>query len=678
MSEEEIRGQIDRLTLSLKEHNYRYYILAEPVISDREFDMQLKQLEELEKQYPMYAHPDSPTRQVGGFINPAFTTVVHEKPMLSLGNTYTKEELNAFDVRVKKGLGSQHYAYSCELKIDGLAISIVYESGVLVRAVTRGNGKEGDDVTQNVKTIRSLPKQLKGSYPQKLEVRGEIFMHYKAFEKLNAQRISRGETPYANPRNVASGSLKLLDSGEVAKRPLDIIIYHIIDQQQTHSGHFEALEKAQEWGLPTSVHSQKCQSLAEVFDYIDRWDTQRKTLTFDTDGVVIKVNDFEQQEELGFTSKIPRWAISYKFNTESALTKLLSVDFQVGRTGAITPVANLAPVSLLGTTVKRASMHNANEMQRLDIHYHDTVFVEKGGEIIPKITSVYLPSRPHDATPVEMPLQCPECNTILIRNPGEANHYCPNETSCPPQVIGKIQHFISKKAMQIDGLGEETVELIYRAGLIRHVADLYSLTYDQVVHLERMAEKSAQKLIQGIKSSIEIPFERVLFGLGIRFVGETVALKLASHFKDIDSLMLASVAQLSEVDDVGERIATSVFEFFQDVSNQQMVEQLKEAGLQMHYQSSSPDIQSHLLQHMVVVISGVFNTMGRDELKLLVESHGGKNATSISAKTTFVLAGENMGPAKLEKAQKLGVPIIGEDEFFQRLHRAAESATPFL
>ena len=664
MSNPAIEQKIKQLTKELKEHNYRYYTLAEPIISDFDFDMKLKELEALEKEYPQFADPNSPTQKVGGGINTEFVTVKHKRPMLSLGNTYNEGELKEFDARVQKLLGTRDYSYSCELKIDGLAISITYINGKLEKAVTRGNGVEGDDVTQNVKTIRSLAKNLQGNFPAELEVRGEIFMHRKAFERLNTERESRGEQLYANPRNVAAGSLKLLDSNEVAKRPLDIYLYHAISDQANFESHFEALENTKSWGLKVSEFSEKCVNIEEVLAFIEKWDAKRKDLSFDIDGVVIKVNRFGHQEELGFTAKIPRWAISYKYKTEAALTQLLSVDFQVGRTGALTPVANLQPVFLLGTTVKRASLHNANEMERLDIHHKDWVYVEKGGEIIPKVTHVELSKREANAQPVTMLESCPECSTPLVRKEGEANHYCPNEYSCPPQVVGKIQHFISRKAMNIDGLGEETVELLFKENLLRHAADLYTLSYNQVIGLERMAEKSATNLLKGIEDSKQIPFARVLFGLGIRFVGETVAKKLAQHFKNIDNLAAATLEELCNVDEIGERIAGSIIEFFEQESNRKVISDLKEAGVQLQVSEAENQAPiSDVLKGKNFVISGVFSKFSRDELKNLVEANGGKNVSSISSKTDYVLAGENMGPAKLEKAQSLGIAIISEEDF---------------
>jgi DNA ligase (NAD+) len=664
-----IKTRIEQLQKELSEHNYRYYVLAEPVISDYEFDQKLKELEALEKAHPEFASPDSPTSKVGGEINKNFETVLHKRPMLSLGNTYNEGELREFDQRVKKGLGTNRVQYVCELKIDGLAISIHYENGVLAKAITRGDGVKGDEVTDNVKTIKNLPNKLKGNFPKSFEVRGEIFMHRKAFERLNLERQESREPLYANPRNVAAGSLKLQDSREVAKRPLDILLYHILTDDRSFTGHYESLLQGAEWGLPVSNHSKKCDNMDEVLKFISDWESKRKQLTFDIDGVVIKVNDFNQQEELGFTAKIPRWAISFKYKTESALTRLLSIDYQVGRTGSITPVANLEPVLLLGTKVKRASLHNANEIERLGIHHGDWVYVEKGGEIIPKITHVELSKRLPDSKAVEYITHCPECQTALVRQEGEANHYCPNETACPPQVVGKIQHFISRKAMDIEGLGEETIELLFKNHCIQHIADLYSLRYEDLIPLERMADKSVKNILAGVEASKLIPFERVLFALGIRHVGETVAKKLTQAFADIDSLMQAGIQDLEAVEEVGYKIAESVYNYFQNPDNVRMIEQLKAAGLTLKRELKTLTTLSNELEGKSIVISGVFEQFSREQLKEMVEQHGGKNVSSISNKTSFVLAGNNMGPAKLEKAEKLGIPILSEEDFLDMIGR---------
>ena len=658
-----IAQKIHALRAALREHNYKYYVLAEPSISDLEFDQQLKALQDLEQAYPEAYDPDSPTQKVGGEINKQFATFEHEFPMLSLGNTYSEAELLEFDKRIQKQLGHTNYQYVCELKFDGLSISLHYDNGQLIRAVTRGDGVKGDVVTDNVKTIQSLNSRLQAPYPEKIELRGEVFMHRPAFDRLNMEREEAGEPLYANPRNVASGTLKLQDSAEVAKRPLDIFLYQLLEHKPTINTHYESLQSIRQWGLPCSNNTQLCNSIQAVFDYITHWDEARKLLTYDIDGVVIKINDYHQREELGYTAKSPRWAIAYKFKTEAACTPLLSIDYQVGRTGAITPVANLQPVFLLGTTVKRASLHNANEIERLDLRVGDYVYVEKGGEIIPKITGVDLSKRSDQSIKVAFITHCPECGTTLIRQAGEAQHYCPNELNCPPQVIGKIQHFIHRKAMDINGLGDETVELLYQAGLLKSVADLYDLSYEQVIQLDRMADKSSSQLIESIQASKQVPYQRVLFGLGIRYVGETVAKKLAATFKHIDALKSANKEALLAVDEIGERIADSIVEYFQSDLHCQMIERLKSAGLCLENTAEAPVQLSDKLQGKIIVISGVFTQFSRDEIKAMVEQHGGKNAGSISAKTHYVVAGENMGPAKLEKAKQLNIPILSEADF---------------
>ena len=665
LSEQQAKEKIETLRKTLSEHNYKYYVLAEPSISDYEFDRMLEELQAFEKEWPQFYDPDSPTRKVGGEVNKKFETFAHRYPMLSLGNTYSEEELQEFDKRVEKQLGHNQYAYVCELKFDGLSISIHYENGIMQRAVTRGDGVKGDVVTDNVRTIRALQTHLKDGFPETLEVRGEVFMHRPAFDKLNMEREEAGEELYANPRNVAAGTLKLQDSSEVAKRPLDICLYQLIESKETISNHFESLKQMRAWGLKTSEHARLCKNLDEVFAFIRHWDEARKALSYDIDGVVIKVNDYQQREELGFTAKSPRWAIAYKFKTEAACTRLLSIAYQVGRTGAITPVANLDPVFLLGTTVKRASLHNANEIERLDVRTGDYVYVEKGGEIIPKITGVELSKRQAGSQPNAWISHCPECGTELIRKAGEAQHYCPNEDNCPPQVMGKIQHFIHRKAMDISGLGDETVELLYRQGLLHSIADLYDLQFEDILKLDRMAERSAGNLIEGIQASVQVPYPRVLFGLGIRYVGETVAKKLAAKFKTIEQLAAATYEELMQVDEIGERIALSICEFFAGEKNRQLISRLKAAGLQ--FENSEPDKAqlSAVLAGKSVVISGVFTRFSRDEIKDLVEAHGGKNSGSISSKTSYVVAGENMGPAKLEKARDLKIPILSEAEFLE-------------
>jgi DNA ligase (NAD+) len=667
MGLEEIKEKIDLLRKNLSEHNYKYYVLAEPSISDFEFDKLLEELQGLEKGYPQFEDPDSPSRKVGGEVNKNFETFTHEYPMLSLGNTYNQEELQEFDKRIIKQLGHNDYQYVCELKFDGLSISIHYENGKMLRAVTRGDGTKGDVVTDNVRTIKALRTQLGGSFPEKMEVRGEVFMHRPAFDRMNMEREEAGEALYANPRNVASGTLKLQDSAEVARRPLDIYLYQLVEKNETIKNHYDSLLKMQAWGLRSSEHAKLCRDIDEVFKFIQFWEEERKKLSYDIDGVVIKINDYHQREELGFTAKSPRWAIAYKFKTEAACTKLLSIDYQVGRTGAITPVANLEPVFLLGTTVKRASLHNANEIERLDVRVGDYVYVEKGGEIIPKITGVELSKRAENSIVHPYITECPECHTPIVRKEGEAQHYCPNEALCPPQVIGKIQHFIHRKALDINGLGDETVGLLYENGLLKNIGDLYDLKYEDILKLDRMADKSARNLIEGIEASKKIPYQRVLFGLGIRYVGETVAKKLAAKFKTIEALMTATYEELMLVDEIGERIALSIIEFFAEEKNRTLMQRLKEAGLQLENMEVEKEKLSDIFSGKNIVISGVFTRFSRDEIKELVESHGGKNAGSISAKTSYVVAGENMGPAKLEKAKQLNIPILDEEEFLKMI-----------
>jgi DNA ligase (NAD+) len=661
MQSHEISAKILALSNELNDHNYRYYVLAEPVISDQEFDLKLKELEALEKQFPEFALPNSPTKTVGGGLLDEFKTVPHKRRMLSLGNTYSEEELLEFDERVRKSLGIDAVEYVCELKIDGLAISLFYENGQLIQAVTRGDGFQGDDVTENVKTIRSVTQQLHGNYPTSFEIRGEIFMHRKGFERLNQQRQAQGEATYANPRNVASGSLKIKDAKEVAKRPLDITLYHFLSDQYPFATHSESLIQAQSWGIKTAEHSQTCRSIEEVFDYLKRWDAARHDLGFDTDGVVIKVNSLRHQEELGFTAKVPRWAIAYKFQTETATSKLLGITYQVGRTGAITPVAELQPVSLLGTTVKRASLHNANEIERLDVRIGDTVFVEKGGEIIPKIVGVDFSRRAENSVPHMYITHCPECNSELQRNDGEAQHYCLNSEECPPQAIGKIEHFVGRKAMDIQSIGSEMAETLYQQGLVKELADLYFLTFDQVLALDRVGEKTAMNLIEGIETSKSQPFERVLFGLGIRYVGETVAKKLAQGLGNIDAIMVATEEQLVAIDEIGERIAESVVQYFSEEKHRMGIERMKAAGLT--FTAIQKESLGDGLAGKTMVISGVFAKHSRDEIKVMIEAHGGKVGSGVTGKTDFLVAGDGIGPSKLEKATQLGVNIIDEDTF---------------
>jgi DNA ligase (NAD+) len=665
MNRQEAKEKIDNLTASLKEHNYRYYVLDEPVISDLEFDRMLKELEFLELQFPELAHPDSPTKSVGGGIENTFNSVKHRRPMFSLGNTYNEQELRDFDERVQKVTGGT-VEYVCELKVDGLAISLFYENGEMVQAVTRGDGVQGDDVTDNVKTIRSLNLRLRGNYPSSFEIRGEIYMPRKGFEKLNREREAAGETPYANPRNVASGSLKIKNTAEVAKRPLDITLYHFLADNNPFTTHYESLTAAKMWGLKVAETTEVCAGVDEVLKFLKKWDEQRHHLGFDTDGVVIKVNNLALQEELGFTAKVPRWAIAYKFQTESALTELLGITYQVGRTGAITPVAELKPVFLLGTTVKRASLHNANEIERLDVRVGDMVFIEKGGEIIPKITAVDFSQRKAHLQPTLYITHCPECGTELVRKAGEAQHYCPNDSGCAPQVIGKIEHFVARKALNIDSIGSEMARLLYEKGLVKNISDLYALEFNDLLNLERMGEKSARNIIEGIEASKNIPFERVLFGMGIRYVGETVAKKLARAFGSIDKLMQANKEELLAVDEIGEVIADSLLEYFAVQDHQNLIAALKQSGLQLQ-SATSNEKQSNKLEGLTFVISGVFSTMSRDEAKDLIEAHGGKCSGSVSSKTHFLLAGEGMGPAKLQKAESLGVKIIGEADLLEMI-----------
>ena len=663
----DVLQQITDLREELNEHNYNYYVLDNPTISDLEFDKKLKQLQDLEVKHPEYFDEDSPTQRVGGAVTKNFETVVHQNRMYSLENSYSKQDVLDWEQRLQRVLGNVPLQYTCELKYDGASISITYEGGKLVRAVTRGDGFQGDDVTANIKTIKSVPVRLKGNYPEKFEIRGEIILPFSGFEKMNQELIEIGETPYSNPRNTASGSLKLQDSSLVAKRPLVCLLYNIVGANDILKNQFNALQKAREFGFKVPEQSILATSMEEVFAFIDFWDTERFTLPYETDGVVIKVNDFYQQEELGYTAKNPRWAIAYKFKTEQAETKLLDITYQVGRTGAITPVANLEPVQLAGTIVKRASLHNADQIQKLDIRVGDQVYVEKGGEIIPKIVGVDLSQRSSSSEPTHYIENCPECGTALVRKEGEAQHYCPNFYGCPPQIIGRVQHYISRKAMDIDGLGGETVALLYNNGLLQNYADLYELKKEQIVPLERMAEKSATNLIKGIEASKNIPFERVLYALGIRFVGETVAKKLAAHYKSIENLQLATYEELVMVDEIGGKIAESVRLFFQNEENQRIIERLKNYGIQLASIEKERTQVSNRFEGQTFVISGVFSHFTRDGLKQTIEDHGGKIASSISSKTHVVVAGENMGPAKLEKATKLGIKIWTEADFIKQL-----------
>ena len=659
-----IKERIDQLRTDLHRHNYNYYVLNTPEISDKEFDDMMRELQDLEKEHPEYQDENSPTMRVGSDLNKNFTQVTHKYPMLSLGNTYSENEVTDFYDRVKKAL-NEDFEICCELKYDGTSISLTYENGKLVRAVTRGDGEKGDDVTDNVKTIRTIPLVLHGNnYPEHFEIRGEILMPWEVFEELNREKEAREEPLFANPRNAASGTLKLQNSAIVASRKLDAYLYYLLGEELPCDGHYENLQTAAGWGFKISEHTKKTHSLEEVFEYIRYWDTERKNLPVATDGIVLKVNSMRQQKSLGFTAKSPRWAIAYKFQAERALTRLNRVTYQVGRTGAITPVANLDPVQLSGTIVKRASLHNADIIEGLDLHIGDMVYVEKGGEIIPKITGVDKDARGMlIGEKVKFITHCPECGSKLVRYEGEAAHYCPNETACPPQIKGKIEHFISRKAMNIDGLGPETVDTFYRLGLIKDTADLYQLTAEDIKNLDRMGEKSAENIIKGIKASKEVPFERVLFALGIRFVGETVAKKIAKSFNNIEELENADLEKLTSIDEIGEKIAQSILIYFSSPLNVNLIERLKSAGLQLYRKEEDLNEYTDKLAGQSIVISGVFTHHSRDEYKDLIEKNGGKNVGSISTKTSFILAGENMGPSKLEKADKLGIKIISEDEF---------------
>ncbi|PRY55383.1 DNA ligase (NAD+) [Arcticibacter pallidicorallinus] len=670
MSISDIKSRIDALTAELNQHNYNYYVLAQPTITDFEFDQKLKELEQLEKDNPELQDPYSPTQRVGGEITKEFKTVKHKWAMLSLGNTYNEQDLRDFDDRIKKAIGDD-FQYVCELKFDGLSISLTYENGKLLRAVTRGDGTQGDDVTTNVKTIKRIPHHVKADdYPDTFEIRGEVFMHRAAFERLNTERINNGEVPYANPRNFASGTLKLRDSAEVARRPLDCFLYFLYTDKRLFRTHWESLQAVSKWGFHVCEHNRLCHTIDDVIEFIHYWENERYKLGYDIDGIVIKVNSYAQQEELGFTAKSPRWAISYKYKAQEVETELKLVTYQVGRTGAVTPVANLKPVLLAGTTVKRATLHNANEMERLDLHEGDTVFVEKGGEIIPKITSVNTLKRKEGSAKIVYPELCPECGSNLIRKEGEAAFYCPNDEACPPQIVGKIQHFCSRRAMNIDGIGNETIELLYRKNLIEHISDLYVLYQkpDQLRELKRFGEKSISNMLEGIEKSKQMPFEKVLFGLGIRYVGETVARKLTIHFKDIDSLMSASYDELIAADEIGGRIAESIQLYFQDQRHIDQISRLRDSGLQFSRQEQEIIFSSDKLAGKTFVISGVFEQYSRDELSSMIEMNGGKILSGISGKLNYLLAGDNMGPSKLEKANKLKIPIISDEDLLKMLN----------
>ena len=658
-----IAEQIEALRKELRIHNYNYYVLDNPTISDFEFDMKLKELEALEQQYPEFFDVNSPTQRVGGAVTKNFQTRTHVSRMYSLDNSYSKEDLYDWEKRMLKILGVDTLNYTCELKYDGASINLTYSEGKLVSAVTRGDGFEGDDVTTNIKTIKSVPLVLKQPFVENFQIRGEIVLPLKGFQKMNEERIAAGEEPYRNPRNTASGSLKLQDSSEVAKRPLDCLLYHLVSDVNPNTTHYQTLENARNLGFKVPGEIEECASIEEVFKYIEKWDMNRHKLPYETDGIVVKVNSLAHQEELGYTAKAPRWAIAYKFKAEQVSTILNEITYQVGRTGAITPVANLEPVELAGTIVKRASLHNADQIAKLDVRIGDEVYVEKGGEIIPKIVGVNLASRPEYSEMTRYIENCPDCGTALVRTEGDAKHYCPNEFGCPTQITGRIQHFISRKAMNIDGLGSETVELLFKQGLIYNYADLYELREEQITPLERMAEKSAQNMVAGIEASKQVPFEKVLFALGIRYVGETVAKKLAKHFKSIDNLFNATFEELIAVDEIGDKIAESVVDFSSDLSNIQLIDRLKSYGVQLEISQDALEHTSVKFEGKAFVVSGVFSIFSRNELKKSIEDNGGKVTSSISKKTSYVVAGENMGPSKLAKAESLGIPIISEHEY---------------
>ena len=667
MTTENIQKRIEELRRQLDEHNYNYYVLSQPIISDYDFDMLLKELEKLEKENPEFFDPNSPTQRVGSDLNKEFEQVRHTYPMLSLSNSYSEEEMRDFDQKIRK-LTDQAFEYVCELKYDGTSISLQYKNGVLQRAITRGDGTFGDDVTANVKTIRSIPLKLKGTgYPEEFEVRGEILLPFAEFERINREREELGEAPFANPRNAASGTLKSQKSSVVAERKLDAYFYYLLGENLPNDGHYENIQELAQWGLKISPDTEKCTNIDDVIAFIRKWHDKRFDLPVATDGIVIKVNSLKMQQYLGFTAKSPRWAIAYKYKAEQAATTLLSVSYQVGRTGAVTPVANLEPVLLAGTTVKRASLHNADIIKSLDLHLGDTVFVEKGGEIIPKIVGADQASRHPMALPVEFIKTCPECGTPLVRKDGESAHYCPNEAGCPPQIKGKMEHFISRKAMNIDGLGAETIDLLYNEGLIKNIADLYDLKKERISQLERLGDKSADRILKSLEESKQVPFEKVLFALGIRFVGETVAKILANRLISIEQIESATLEELTEIDEIGGRIAESVRAYFSNPDSIALVERLKTVGLQMRLNEESLANRSEKLAGLSIIISGTFEKNSRDDLKKMIEQNGGKNVSSISKNTSYLLAGNNIGPSKLEKAEKLNIPIISEDEFLNMI-----------
>ena len=662
MNRSEAKERIEKLRKEISEHNRRYYVLNQPAISDFEYDLLVKELEGLEKQYSEFLTEESPTQRVGSDITREFRQYEHRYPMLSLGNTYNFDELREFDARVRKGV-SRKAEYVCEPKFDGASISITYENGLMIRAVTRGDGTRGDDVTENVKTIKSIPQKIKNRVPAEFVARGEILMPRAVFNELNAEREREGLNLFANPRNAASGTLKILDPAMVASRKLDCMFYYILGEELPHKTHFENITEASGWGFKVADLT-VCKDIDEVIDFISGWEEKRHDLPWDTDGVVVKVNSLDQQRELGFTAKSPRWAIAYKYKTEQALTRLLSVSYQVGRTGTVTPVANLEPVFLAGTTVKRASLHNADQIFLLDLHVNDMVYVEKGGEIIPKIVGADTSQRDAASQRIKFIDTCPECGTRLVRNEGEANHFCPNYLHCPPQIKGRIEHFISRRAMNIEGLGEETVDLLYSKGLVRNLADLYDLRLEQLVGLERMGTKSASNILKSIKNSVNVPYSRVLFALGIRHVGETMAKTIARKFRSLDQLMAATENELTEVREIGPRIASSIVAYLADPENREIIRRLKLTGIKLAEESEAAPAGT-ALSGKIVVISGIFTHHSRDEYKDLIEKHGGRNSSSISGSTSFILAGENMGPSKREKAEELGIKLISEPEFLR-------------
>ena len=663
-----IKKEIIFLSTELHKHNYLYYMLDKPEISDYEFDKMMKKLEDLEFKYPQLKDPNSPTQRVGSLLNNSFNSVDHNFPMYSLENSYSKDELIKWKDRLVKILKTEKISFSCELKLDGVSVSVSYKKGNLIKGLTRGDGISGDDVTENIKTINTIPLKTLISVDYDFDVRGEVIIEKTDFVKLNESKIKNSEEPYKNPRNTASGSIKLVSSKEVRKRPLKCYFFQIVSENNPFNTQTESLNALKDLGFNVSNSHKYCKNIDEVFDFISYWDKQKENLNFEIDGIVVKVNSFNMQKHLGFTSKFPRWAIAYKFQTEQAITKLVDIDFQVGRTGAVTPVANLEPVSLLGTVVKRASLHNKDQIEKLDLHIGDEVFVEKGGEIIPKVVGVNVAARPIYAKRIGYISNCPECSAALVRKDGEANHYCLNENGCHPQITGKIEHFISRKAMDIDGLGGETVEQFYKAGLLKDVADLYSLDPVKMLSLERMADKSVNNIIKGVQASLNVPFEQVLFAIGIRFVGSTVAKTLAKNFKNIDNLSNATLEELIEVDEIGIKIAESVQDFFSDGKNLEIISRLKQAGVQFAIKELDEDSAvDKILTGKSIVVSGVFQSFTRDELKKTIERLGGKNVGSISKKTSFIIAGEKMGPSKLEKAEKLGVQLVSEEEFIQMI-----------